>query len=235
MACRGSLSRVDHTRVRRWPVSGFLEGLDKDQRESVLAAGRLRRFPAHSVVTRQGESADHLFMLAEGSARFFYITPEGKKHIILWLTPGQILGGRSLLFARSRNLASAETVTESLFVGWSRHTMRKLAARYPRLLDNAILISCDFHAIELDSFVSTTYNARQRLLQVLTKLAPRIGREIPHGIELNVTNEDLANAARITAFTASRLLSELQREGALKKKRGKVLLPTAYKNRPDGD
>ena len=220
---------MDYSRVFRWPVSGFLEGLGKDQRESILAAGTLRRFRANSLVTHQGHPADHLFMLAKGSARFFYIAPDGKKHIILWITPGQIFGGRSLLLAPSTNIASTETVKESLVMAWSRRTMRGLVSRYPRLLDNAILIACDFHAIQLHSFVSTRYNARQRLLHVLTTLVPSIGRKVSYGTELDVTNVELADAAHITQFTASRILSELQHEGTLKKKRGKVLLPSAYK------
>ncbi|HET6179941.1 MAG TPA: Crp/Fnr family transcriptional regulator [Candidatus Sulfotelmatobacter sp.] len=195
----------------------------------------MRRFRANSIVAEQGQSADHLFMLAKGSARFFYTTRGGKKHIILWLTPGQIFGGRSLLLAPSTNLASAETVKESLIMVWSRRTMRGLAARYPRLLDNAILIANDFLTIQTDSFVSTGQNARQRLLQVLTRLAPRIGREVSNGTELDVTNVELADAANITQFTASRILSELQRDGTLEKRRGKVLLPRAHKIHAGGN
>lgn len=137
------------------------------------------------------------------------------------------------MLAPSTNLASAETVKESLVMVWSRRTMRGLAARYPRLLDNAILIACDFLTIQLGSFVSTSKNARERLLQVLTRLAPRIGREVSYGTELDVTNVELAHAANITHFTASRILNELQREGTLKKSRGKIVLPGAYKIRAD--
>ena len=215
--------------VFRWPASGFLAGLGENERESILAAGTLRRFRANSVVTHQGQPADCLFMLAKGSARFFYTTQEGKKHIMFWLTPGQVFGGRSLLLAPSTNLASAETVKDSLVMVWSRRTMQRLVARYPRLQDNAILIASDFLTSQLGSFVSTSQKARQRLFQVLTRLAHQIGREVSCGTELDVTNVELAHAANISHFTASRLLSELQREGTLKKSRGKVLLHSTYK------
>jgi CRP-like cAMP-binding protein len=66
---------------------------------------------------------------------------------------------------------------------------------------------------------------------VLTRLAPRIGRKVPYGTELDVTNVELAHEANITHFTASRLLRELQREGTLKKSRGKILLHSADKFR----
>jgi CRP-like cAMP-binding protein len=66
--------------------------------------------------------------------------------------------------------------------------------------------------------------ARLRLAQALVNLARDIGGNIREGIEIAVTNEDLANAANVTPFTASRLLSEWNRRGALTKSRGKILL-----------
>jgi CRP-like cAMP-binding protein len=44
------------------------------------------------------------------------------------------------------------------------------------------------------------------------------------GVELDIRNEELANEANITIFTASRLLSEWQRKGILTKRRGKIVL-----------
>jgi CRP/FNR family transcriptional regulator, nitrogen oxide reductase regulator len=185
----------------------------------------LREFPANSVVTNEGDTADHLFLLVKGRARFFSITEAGKKLILLWLTPGEIFGGRALLLTPSTYLASTETVKQSWVMVWTRSAIRSLAGRHPRLLDNAILEASDFVASQLASYVAlTSHDARQRLVHVLTSLAPRIGKEVSDGIEIDVTNEELANAANVTLFTASRLLSELQRRGALVKRRGKVLV-----------
>jgi CRP-like cAMP-binding protein len=176
-------------------------------------------------VTNEGDAADHLFLLAKGRARFFSITEDGKKLILLWLTPGEIFGGRALLLTPSTYLVSAETVKQSWVMVWKRSTIRGLASRLPRLLDNAILEASDYVASQLANYVVlTSHDARQRLIHVLTTLAPRIGREVSNGIEIDVTNEELANAANVTLFTASRLLSELQRKGAVLKRRGKVLL-----------
>jgi CRP-like cAMP-binding protein len=55
-------------------------------------------------------------------------------------------------------------------------------------------------------------------------LAHSVGHEARGGIELHITNEDLANAANVTPFTASRLMSEWQRSRGLEKRRGKVVL-----------
>jgi CRP-like cAMP-binding protein len=59
---------------------------------------------------------------------------------------------------------------------------------------------------------------------VLVCLAGVIGQKVAGGVEFDVTNEDLASAANITPFTASRLLSEWQRNRAVVKRRGKIVL-----------
>ena len=100
-------------------------------------------------------------------------------------------------------------------------------AQYPKLLDNALPFASDhltwFLAAHL-ALVSKT--ARERLAQVLLSLAQGIGCRVPDGVELDITNENLANAANITPFTASRLLSEWHRRGAILKKRRKIVLRT---------
>jgi CRP-like cAMP-binding protein len=55
-------------------------------------------------------------------------------------------------------------------------------------------------------------------------LAKSVGQKVSGGIELEVTNEELADSANITAYTTSRLISEWQRSSAVRKRRGKILL-----------
>ena len=65
---------------------------------------------------------------------------------------------------------------------------------------------------------------RERPAQVLIHLAGVIGQKVPGGVEFDVTNEELASAANITPFTASRLLNEWQTNRSVVKRRGKLLL-----------
>ena len=75
----------------------LLEGLSPFDLDVILAAAKQRHFTSNSVVVSQGSSADHLFLLTRGRARFFYHTQEGKKVILLWLTPGESFGVASFL------------------------------------------------------------------------------------------------------------------------------------------
>lgn len=205
--------------------SRFLEGFSPPELKVILAAARPRHFLANSVVVNQGDPADHLFLLTKGRARFFLNTPEGKKIILFWLTPGEVIGGAALVANPTWYLASTETLKDSSMLAWDRATLRNLASRYPRLLENALPIAYDYFAWYVADHVALIANtARQRLARILVYLAENIGKRVPEGYEFDATNEELSAAANVTPFTASRLLSGWQSDGAVLKSRGKVLL-----------
>jgi CRP-like cAMP-binding protein len=203
----------------------FLDGLAPADLKAILAAASQRRLPANFVVTNHGDLATHLFLLTKGRARFFYITEGGRRILLHWLAPGEIFGAMALVPHPSLYLVSTEMLKDSLVLVWDRSTIQDLVARYPRLAVNALTTASEYLSLCVAIHVAMTCrNARERLAEVLVNLTRGIGQDVPGGVELDVTNEELANAANITPFTASRLLSEWQRNGALAKSRGKVLL-----------
>jgi CRP-like cAMP-binding protein len=205
--------------------SRFLEGIGPLDLKVILAAARPRQFKANSVIVSQGNPADYLYLLTKGRARYFFTAEDGRKLLLFWLSPGEIMGGAALLANPSLYLASAETLKDSHFLVWNRSAIRELAARYPRLLENALITASDYLAWYIAAHVAlTSHSARKRLGGVVICLAELIGRQVPGGLEFDATNEELANAANITQFTASRLLSEWQRNRAVLKRRGKLLL-----------
>lgn len=205
--------------------SRLFDGLSPRDLKVILGEAKQRHFLANSVVVNQGHPADHLFLLREGRARYFFNTEDGKKVILFWLTPGEAFGGMTILSAPSSYLVSTETLKDSWVAVWDRATIRRLTGRYPRLLENALLVASDYLAWYLASHVALiTRSARQRLARVLICLAETIGEKVADGFEFDATNEELASAANVTPFTASRLLSEWQRNRAVVKARGKILL-----------
>jgi len=205
--------------------SRFLRGIAPADLRVILAAATPRNYLAGSVIVNQGLPADHLFLLARGRCRYFFITREGRKLLLMWHPPGEIFGGAALLSAPSLYLVSSEAVCDSRLLVWDRATIRRLAGRFPRLLENSLLMAADYLAWYLATHVAlVSETARERLAHVIVCLAASIGRKTQGGVEIDATNEELASAANITPFTASRLLSEWQRSRAVKKRRGKILL-----------
>jgi CRP-like cAMP-binding protein len=206
-------------------ISTFFDGLAIQDRKKILAAAKPRRFAANSVITNQGHPADSLFLLTNGRARYFF-DEHGGQHILMhWLAAGELIGGKTLLAKPSSYLLGSEAVRECTLLVWDRATIRGFVEEYPVLLENALSTASDYLSWYLAAHVALTcHSAEQRLAGVLDSLVGVIGQKVPAGVELDVTNEELANAANVTPFTASRLLSAWQRDGAVKKSRGKILL-----------
>jgi CRP-like cAMP-binding protein len=70
----------------------------------------------------------------------------------------------------------------------------------------------------------TSQTAEERLASVLFGLATSVGQKASDGIELDVTNEELAYSANITHYTTSRLISKWRKAGAIRKHKGKIVL-----------
>jgi CRP/FNR family transcriptional regulator, nitrogen oxide reductase regulator len=203
----------------------FLEGVDAADIQTIIGAGTLQRFPAGSVMIRHGYSAGHLLLLLTGRGRRFFVTQDGQKIVLLPVLAGDTFGEMAMLDRPANYLFSTEAVTSSSTLVWSRSTIRSLCERYPRLIKNAFSISADYLTLYRAAHVSLISNsASQRLARILANLAEGIGQKVPGGVELDIRNEELANEANVSVFTASRLLSAWQREGILMKRRGKVLL-----------
>jgi CRP-like cAMP-binding protein len=205
------------------PAYQLLSGLAKPDLDIILKAATHRRYAANTVIAHQGHPADYFYLLVHGCARLFYITESGQKILLRWLSPGEPLGGVALLEKPTPYLVSTEMVKESDVLIWPREVIRNLASRYPKLLDNALPFALDHLTWFLASHLAlVSQTARERLAHVLLSLAKGIGHESQTGIRLEVTNEQLANAANITPFTASRLISEWRRDGVITKKRGYI-------------
>lgn len=207
------------------PNYRLLQGLPPLDRELVLSRAAARKFTSNSVITRQGTPADRLYLLISGSVRLFYTTADGRKILLIWLAAGEFFGGAALLAGRRAYIVSSEAVKDSEVLVWEKATFRGLVEKFPQILDNALVLAAEYVDWYMNAHVVLTcYTARERLARVLLGLARAIGEKVSDGIEMEITNEDLANAANITPYTASRLMSEWQKNRAIAKRRGKVLL-----------
>ena len=210
--------------------SPFLGGLTQPEVSAVVAAASRHYYSPKTLVTEEGELANYFFLLVSGRARYFFLTEGGKKIILHWLLPGEIVGMMALLSEPMPYQVSSETVRQSSMLVWERGTIRGLLGRYPKLLENALSAAAQYllwYRLRYTALVCD--NARERLANVLGHLAKIMGRPLERGVELNVTNEELASAANMTPFTASRLLGDWQRKGLISKTRGRIIVSSPTK------
>lgn len=204
----------------------FLQDLSSSEIDVVLSSARQQRFLANSVITNQGHPANYVYMILTGAARSFFLTQTGHKLHVFSFPAGEMFGGMALVARPSEYIVSTEAVKDSYTLAWDHVAIRKLILRFPKLMDNALSIASEYVNATIGTQVALScHSARQRFAETLVAMASGVGRRTDAGIEVTIRNEELASAANITTFTASRIMSEWQREGLVKKTRGKVLVP----------
>jgi CRP/FNR family transcriptional regulator, nitrogen oxide reductase regulator len=212
------------------PNVDIFGGMKPREIDLILAAAQPYRFSAKSVMTDQGDSSDHFLLMWKGRGRFFYVTPNGKKLILRWIKPGEIFGVEALWPRHYRYLASTEAVHDSVVLAWGGPTVLALGQRFPRLLENIVCVGVEYHSWHIAAHTALVCeSARVRLANLLLALAPSIGDVVPDGIEIDVTNQELADSVNISLYTTSRIMSEWERIGAIRKRRGKTLLRSPRK------
>jgi CRP-like cAMP-binding protein len=122
-------------------------------------------------------------------------------------------------------LTTVKTLEESSVRVWEGVAVQALFFQIPRLRENAYAIASGYVAKLADLLVArVSLTAKQRLLRALVDSVRQIGHASTQSTELVLTNEELAEMADVSLFTASRQLSEWHSQGILAKSRGKILL-----------
>jgi CRP-like cAMP-binding protein len=203
----------------------LLAGLSKDECAAVMAGSRLRQEAERTVLCRQDEPADCLFIVRTGRVRFARATVQGRDVLLRMIGPGECFGLASLVPGTVNYMATAVVRDHACIDVWDSDVIRAAAARYPRLSENALRIALEYLEDFGDRHVSLlSRTAEQRVARVLTHLGATSGRVLPGGVELEITNHDLAALSDVGMFTVSRQMKRWEREGHLLKLRERVIL-----------
>ena len=203
----------------------LLAGLTESEQSAVMAVADSREFPGSAVLCRQGELAASMFVIRTGRVRFARTTVQGHDVLLRRLGPGECFGLASLVPGPVNYMATAVTVEPVRLDLWDAAAIRSAAATYPRLSENALRIALQY----LDEFAERhvsllSRTAEQRLARTITHLGATSGRVLPTGVELEITNHDLAALSDVGMFTVSRQLQRWERDGHLEKRRQRVLI-----------
>jgi CRP-like cAMP-binding protein len=201
----------------------LLAGIDPQGLEIVVAEARRQELHAGQVLFRMGEPAEELFVLTRGRVRFGRLASNGREVFLGILMPRDVFGLGSLVAGYTGYIGTAEALEAGEVLVWSREAIQRLAVEHRRLSWNALQIALGYVAQFAELHETTvSHNAEERLSAALARLGSRVGSPSPLGLEVRVTNEQLASAANISAFTVSRLLKRWERAGAVSKSRGAV-------------
>jgi CRP/FNR family transcriptional regulator, nitrogen oxide reductase regulator len=207
--------------------STFLDELTPREIETALRAAKQEKISPRQILQQEGVRAVRLWLLVTGRVAVYRLAPDGDRVFLRWGVPGDTFGLSTILKRPETFIVTIEAVQGGSLLVWDLPSSRTLVLRCPNLNKalNAVLASyLDRLINELGTYAFQA--AEQRLARVIVESARQLGCTECEPIELDITNEQLAVAARMTVFTATRKLSKWQARGILTKRRGKIVMPS---------
>jgi CRP/FNR family transcriptional regulator len=165
-------------------------------------------FSAGDALIREDDQAGQISDVLEGVLRVYKILPDGRRAVMGFLYPGDVLG----LYSQHRSLFNAEAVTAVRVRRFSRARFFSLVNESPDLRPQLIALLCDEMAAAQDQMLLLGYKSAEErvvtfLLAVHRKCA--VGGEI----ELPMSRLDIADYLGLTIETVSQTMTSLVRRG----------------------
>ena len=203
----------------------LFDGMPRREVSTIEERARACEFSQSETIVRSTEPANRLFLIKNGHVDYFIHASLEREVLLRRLTSGDVFGFGAFFSNPTGYFGTAVAVDRSTALVWSHQLVRQISREYPRFVENALRICLRYFEIMLGRHAGLiANNAEERLALALVDLGSRAGHVLGAGVEVLVSNEELASLADVNTYTASRTLKAWERKGALAKSYGKVLI-----------
>lgn len=184
---------------------------------SFLADGRLQRMERGQTLCRQGEQVDHLCLIVDGSLEVSTTTRTGKRHVVRYLEPGQIM---NLIPVLDEHPAVHDGVahTECLVLLLDRALVQRTLIAEPLLARSLLRLLClRARLVYNDLSHHALLPVRQRCARALLSLVEPYGMPRAEGISisLKLSQDEFADMLGRSRPVINRELKQLERDGVI--------------------
>jgi CRP-like cAMP-binding protein len=202
--------------IQRFPLFSDLSNADC---ATIISAARQKLFLKKRIIFFDGDPIEQVVLLLSGSAKITQFGPTGTEVILRVNRLGDVLGGFGAAL-KDRQCCTAETLEDCRALVWESATFQILADRFPVVRRNLMRI-LEERLRDLDERFRevSTENVASRLSSQLVRLANQIGKQEAEGVQVNLSQQELARLTGTTLFTVSRLLAQWEKEGTVTTRR----------------
>jgi CRP-like cAMP-binding protein len=185
--------RASRPAQRSFDVEAFLKASG--------VAKRSTKYKKSERIFSQGDSAEDVFYLLQGSVKMTVLSRTGKEAVIAILTPGDFFG-EGCLAGQPRRMASASALAPTRVIVLDKYTMHELLRLHPSLSERFLshMLTRNIR-IEEDLIDQLFNSSEKRLARALLRLA-RYGEE---GQPLRVPKLSQETLAEMVGTTRSRV------------------------------
>jgi CRP/FNR family transcriptional regulator, nitrogen fixation regulation protein len=200
------------------PEATSLAATLTDHLQAIQAYGARQHYQRNETVFNQGDTADQVYRILDGTVRLCRHMPDGRRYIVDFLLPGDVMG-----FVESPDQpVSAEAVTEISVIAFPRACFDQLARENSDMRQQLLChMSASLQTAQQHLFVLGCQKANERVASFLLRLGDRL--DVPCGarIDLTMSRQDIADHLGLTIETISRAITALRSAGI-------ILVPNAH-------
>jgi CRP/FNR family transcriptional regulator, cyclic AMP receptor protein len=159
-----------------------------------------------------------------GKIRISASSPDGREMFLNIMEPGDTFGEIALLDGRHRTATASATSPSELIIIARDHFLY-LLEREPELVSHVVQLLCE--RIRWTSGLaeeSALLSVPERLARRLLSLGKLHGRETPNGVELSISQEDVARFLGLSRQAVNQYLQDWKIRGWLTLGRGKIVI-----------
>jgi CRP/FNR family transcriptional regulator len=207
--------------LRRIPV---FAGLSDDDLAAVAAVSVARRLGTGAVVFREGDHGDTCYVVRTGVARAIREHPDGRSITLAHFGPGDIFGELAMFDDEPRS-ATVDTIEPTEVIAIPGRDIQRLMGEYPEIAVKlsaalAVRLRATNERLARQSFQTVQSRVAAVLVQIVA--GAREGNPGGSGVEITLTQADLAKLAGSSRESASRFLATLERSGVISQGRGRL-------------
>ncbi|MFP5079844.1 response regulator [Pedobacter sp. JCM 36344] len=189
---------------------------------------KVRHIKKKQVIYYEGDTANGLYLIVSGKVKTFKVAQDGRE-LLTGLYGLEEYFGTAALLAGESYMETAEAVENTSLCLIPRDLMEQLLNKYPDVSSSFIKLLANNVLQNEQQLLELAYHSvRKRMSEVILRLY-NSNRE---ALFLNVSRDNLAAMAGIATETVSRILSDFNDEGMIKRNGGKIVIldPDRLKN-----
>lgn len=172
-------------------------------------------FTPHQVLFQEGDPAQEVFNVLEGTVKLSKSLRDGRTQITGFLFAGDFLG----LSTKGDYSYSAEAVTAVKVCRFQKRELTKLFQDFPALVDRLLKIANDELAVAQEQMLLLgRKTAQEKIMTFLLAMSERAKRRGEPGdsVSLTMSRADIADYLGLTIETVSRTMTKLREQGAIR-------------------
>jgi CRP/FNR family cyclic AMP-dependent transcriptional regulator len=184
--------------------------------DSAGVARRGKAFKGAEVVYSQGDAAESVMYLQEGSVKLSVVSEVGKEAVVAILGPGDFFG-EGCLAGQSVRMGMATAITPSTVLVIEKSEMFKVLHEQHDVSDRFITFMLSRNIRIEEDLIDQLFNSSEKRLARTLLLLARYGKEDkPHGVLTKVSQETLAEMIGTTRSRVNFFMNKFRKLGFIK-------------------